>query len=78
MSKLLTAVILATAITSPSFAQSYDPPLGYGNLNIQPSQKEQPPQSSPPHVGFELKDDVGKRQLRSSVSGNRRSGARTP
>jgi hypothetical protein len=77
MSKLLTAVVLAAAITSPSFAQSYDRSLGYNN-NIEPSQKEQPPQSTTPHVGFELKDDVGKHQLRSSVSGNRRSGARTP
>jgi hypothetical protein len=61
MSKLLAAVVLATVIASSTFAQSYDPSSGSGNLNSATYQNDQPRQSSTPHVGFELKPDVGER-----------------
>jgi hypothetical protein len=49
MSKLVAAVVLAAAIASPAFAQSYDPSVGSGNLNSAPYQSDQPPQSSNPY-----------------------------
>jgi hypothetical protein len=32
MKKLITAAMLATVLTSPAFAQSYDPDIGSGNI----------------------------------------------
>jgi hypothetical protein len=61
MTKLLAAVVLATVIASLAFAQLYDPSRDSGNLNSAPDQNDQPPQSSTPHVGFELTHEVDKR-----------------
>jgi hypothetical protein len=36
MKKLLAAVFLATVLSSPALAQSYDPSIGSGNLNAAP------------------------------------------
>ena len=33
MRKLVIALVLATVVVSPAFAQSYDPHIGSGNLN---------------------------------------------
>jgi len=32
MSKIVAAVVLATVVASPAFAQSYDPSVGSGNI----------------------------------------------
>jgi len=49
MKKLLAAVVLATVLSSPALAQSYDPSIGSGNLNAAPYRSGQPIQSSAPH-----------------------------
>ena len=36
MKKLIVVGLLATVIASPAFAQSYDPDLGTGNINVPP------------------------------------------
>ena len=41
MSWLLAAVVLATVVAFPAFAQSYDPSVGSGNVNPGPYRKGQ-------------------------------------
>jgi hypothetical protein len=57
MSKLLAALVLAAVIASLALVQLYDP----SSASSAPDQNDHAPQSSTPHVGFELEHDVGKR-----------------
>ena len=62
MKKLVTAAVLSIVFGSPVFAQSYDPSIGTGNLNLAPYRNNvsSPPLSNP----YEVRAEVPVRAVR--------------
>jgi hypothetical protein len=46
MKRLIAAVALAAVVASPAFAQSYDPDLGTGNIDVSPAYAQTAPRAA--------------------------------